>query len=325
MMIDSLGESVLLRSPNWLGDAIMCMPAMGCMLKTNSSQRRFTVLAPPKLQEIWKMLPGIIEVLPAEKDILKTILTIKSRKFDSAILFPNSLRSALEVFLSGIPTRIGYRGHARKWLLTHVFEKIKTEEKFEHQKMDYLRLARHIGFDAPDHATLPEIQQPAERMIGDAYVAVCPGAEYGPAKRWPSENFAEAAAKISEIYHLKIVLLGAECDRESVEEVKKNLNGDCIDVAGKTTLKEFFQYLAHAKLVLCNDSGAMHSAALLRAPTIALFGSTEPALTGPLSDSVRVIREPIHCSPCFLRQCPTEFSCMRAISVEKVIQTAQEI
>lgn len=159
-----------------------------------------------------------------------------------------------------------------------------------------------------------------------AYLAVCPGAEYGQAKRWPAERFASASAQIAGRFGLRIVFLGAKSDVEQVQEVKKELGErDCVDLAAKTTLNEFIQYLAHARLVLCNDSGAMHLAALLRTPAIAIFGSTEPLLTGPLSESARVLREPVHCSPCFLRECPTEFSCMRGITVERVLKTAEEM
>lgn len=220
--------------------------------------------------------------------------------------------------------RAGYVGHWRRFLLTDVFEKRATM-KIYHQKLDYLQLVREFGLDAPDEAGLPEVGKPSERPREGEYLAVCPGAEYGSSKRWPAERFAEAAERIAMRHHLEVVLLGARVDRAQASDVEKNLDVGVVNLAGKTSLAEFVMYLAHAKLVLCNDSGAMHLAALLRTRGLVIFGSTEPELTGPLSDRVKVVREKTSCGPCFLRECPTYFDCMKKVSVESVVEAAEEV
>lgn len=319
-----LGNSILIRSSNWLGDAIMSMPAVAKILEQSKGKADVSILAPEKLREVWKLLPGIKEILPAKKCLYPTAKLVKSRKFTSAILFPNSLRSALEVFLGGVPARAGYAGHGRRFLLTAVFEKEKKEEVY-HQKLDYLNLAREFGFDVQEDAGLPQVNKPQNKLREKEYLAVCPGAEYGPAKRWPAERFGEAAQKIAARHNLEIILLGAKADRKQANDVEKKIGAEAVNLAGKTSLSEFISYLAHAKLVFCNDSGAMHAAALLRTKAVAIFGSTEPELTGPLSDSVKVVREKVSCAPCFLRECRTYFECMKKISVEAVVEAAEEI
>jgi heptosyltransferase-2 len=321
-MLDDLGKSVLLRSPNWLGDAIMTMPAVNQML--SRSDITFTVLAPTKLHDVWKLLPGIHEVIPASKNIFTTIKWLRGRKFDSTIIFPNSLRSALEVFFGGVPMRIGYQGHFRRWLLTTAFEK-QESEFYEHQKLDYLRLVEKIGFEIASDPGLPVLRRPDEKPLEENYFVVCPGAEYGPAKRWPVERFAEAAKFLAEKHSFKVVLLGAKKDVEIAKEIESKLGELCKNFTGKTTLSHFISFIAHARLVLCNDSGAMHLAALLRTPGVAVFGSTEPNLTGLLYEEVRILRAPTECSPCFLKTCSIDYPCMNKISVENVTSIAEDL
>jgi heptosyltransferase-2 len=154
-------------------------------------------------------------------------------------------------------------------------------------------------------------------------LALCPGAEYGPAKRWPAERFAAAANRIAAARGLgEVILLGAEGDRPACMEVARNLTIPHRNLAGQTPLHEFLAWLAHAGFVLCNDSGAMHVAALFGRPGVAVFGSTEQRLTGPITDSIRVVREHAPCSPCFLRECPIDFRCMTAVTTDHVVAAA---
>ncbi|MFH1066551.1 MAG: lipopolysaccharide heptosyltransferase II [bacterium] len=323
--VERLGSNVLLRSSNWLGDAIMTMPAVCALAQQLSPNARLSILAPPKLHEVWKLVPNVAETLPATPNLFETARLLKKRRFTSAVILPNSLRSALEVFLAGIPLRFGYKGHARRFLLTSAFSKIIPPSGIQHQKIDYLQLMRLIGLDVSDEAGLPVVARPLPPSLSEPFLVVCPGAEFGPAKRWPAERFAEAADNIAVARGWRVVLLGARADEAQAAAVEKKIRAPHLNLAGKTTLAELVQWLAHARLVLCNDSGAMHLAALLRAPTVAIFGSTEPRLTGPLSPTVRVLREHVPCSPCFLRRCPLDFRCMNNVAVEQVVRADEEI
>ncbi|MDX6765351.1 MAG: lipopolysaccharide heptosyltransferase II [Candidatus Methylacidiphilales bacterium] len=160
-----------------------------------------------------------------------------------------------------------------------------------------------------------------EGLSSVPYLALCPGAEYGPAKRWPAKRFAEAANRIAAENNLEVILLGAEIDRPTCREVAHLLTVPHHNLAGETSLREFLGWLAHASCVLCNDSGAMHVAAMFGRPGAAIFGSTEPRLTGPITDTIQVVREHVPCSPCFLRECPIDFRCMNAVTVDHLLHT----
>jgi heptosyltransferase-2 len=155
-------------------------------------------------------------------------------------------------------------------------------------------------------------------------VAICPGAEYGPAKRWPPENFLAVAKHFAAKHQARIVLLGTPGDAPLAAELAHQLPG-AEDRAGKTTLAEFLVALASSRLVVCNDSGAMHAASILGVPTVAVFGSTEPQLTSPLGPHTAILRHHVPCSPCFLRECPLDFACMKSITPEMAIAAAEKL
>jgi heptosyltransferase-2 len=155
-------------------------------------------------------------------------------------------------------------------------------------------------------------------------VAICPGAEYGPAKRWPIENFLTIAHHFTAKHKARIVLLGAAGDALVAAELAAKLP-EAENRVGKTSLAEFMAALASARLVFCNDSGAMHVASVLGVPTVAVFGSTEPQLTGPLGSRAQVLRHHVPCSPCFLRECPIDFGCMKGVTPEMVIAMGESL
>lgn len=317
-------SSILIRSSNWLGDAIMTMPAVHA-IRQNCPQARIVVLAQTKLHEVWKRFPGIDAVLSVDKSAWKTAALIRKEKFDMVVVFPNSFRSGLEVFLGRVSVRVGYRGHLRSLFLTKAVRKTLPETGIRHQKLDYLALVREAGFKAPDDIQLPEVPPFNPAPLSEPYLVVCPGAEYGPAKRWPAERFAEAAQRIVQKTGWKVILLGAKADIEASADVEKHLGLPCQNLTAKTSLGEFIDYLHHASMVLCNDSGSMHLAAFLKRPAIAIFGSTEQRLTGPLGNSVSILREHVPCSPCFLRKCPIDFRCMLLLDVDRVVAAADKI
>jgi heptosyltransferase II len=308
---------IFIRAANWLGDSVISVPAVRA-IKAGRPDAHVTVAAPEKIASVWKLVPDIDEVLPLKPgSFFSVVQTIRRQKpFDVAILFPNSLRTALEVWFASIPRRVGFRGHHRRWLLNQ----IATEQPpgpIQHQVYRYLHMARELG--GPDAA--PEIRKFLPRLKTNgapAKLGLCPGAEYGPAKRWLPERFAEVALKITEERPIQWVLFGTAADAERGAAIESTLGAHCVNRIGQTTLDQLVAELSECALLLTNDTGTMHLATLVGVPVVAVFGSTEPRLTGPLGTGHDVIRHQVECSPCFLRECPIDFRCMNAVSVEEV-------
>jgi lipopolysaccharide heptosyltransferase II len=306
--------SILIRSPNWLGDAVMSAPAVRA-IKAGRPDARVTVLAPAKLADFWKVVPEADEVLPIEPNegLLAVARKVRDR-FDVAFVFPNSLRTGLEVWLAGIPRRVGYRRPWRGRAINQIVPDPKPGPMI-HEVHYYLALACNAGA-----AITPEILVPASRPMKDGppLLGLVPGAEYGPAKRWPSESFATVARRVHEETGAKWRIFGVEADRPVADIIAGGLDGQCENLVGQTTLVQLMERLRECRLLLTNDTGSMHLAAFLGVPVLAIFGSTEDRLTGPLGPASRVLRHHVVCSPCFLRECPLDFRCMTAVTVEEV-------
>jgi len=313
----------VVRSPNWLGDAVMALPAVR-NLKDMIEDDPLVVAAPEKLAALWQKCPFVDGVIALEKprNLQATARQLRAGKFGSAVLLPNSLRSASEAYLAGIPQRLGYARGGRGLLLTHAIPAPARNPARLHQRFYYLDLITALG--GPSDPSLPKLRKEPTTVSGSRglVLAICPGAEYGPAKRWPIENFVAVARHFIATRHAKIVLLGAPVDVPFADEFARQLP-EVENRAGKTSLAEFMAALVSARLVLCNDSGAMHVASALGVPTMTVFGSTEPQLTGPMGPRSRVLRHHVPCSPCFLRECPLDFACMKGITPEAAIQAAE--
>jgi lipopolysaccharide heptosyltransferase II len=196
----------------------------------------------------------------------------------------------------------------------------------EHQAEHYLDIARELGADVPDKerrlstagaiANRPSLISAANRRLK---LGLCPGAEYGPAKRWFPERFTEVAAAISEEVPADWILFGTSKDIEIGAAIVESLGDRCVNRIGQTTLDQLIAELRECEMLLTNDTGTMHLATLLAVPVVAVFGSTESSLTGPLGSDHRVLRHQVECSPCFLRECPIDFRCMKAVTVEEVV------
>jgi heptosyltransferase-2 len=271
-------------------------------------------------------MPGLSAFLPTDPNLWITARRAKALGASEAILFPNSLRAALEAWLAGIPLRHGFKGHNRRAFLTHIHRKPLPRHALRHQALDGLSLARQAAasdvpeddFEKPE---LPRLRLPSAGLpfaLPFGFIAAAPGAAYGPAKRWPAERYAAVLNALGR----PALLLGAAGDEETSERLAKLLEIPFQNLTAQTSLPELMALLSQASLLLCNDSGTMHLAAALRVPTLALFGSTEPRLTGPLHSCVRVLREHVPCSPCFLRECPIDFRCMRSLSPGQVLAEA---
>jgi heptosyltransferase-2 len=313
---------ILIRSSKWLGDAVMSVPAVRA-IKRGRPDGHVTVLASSNTSPIWELIPEVDEVISANtSSIFSVVRAIRAHPaFDAAVLFPNSLRSALEVWLGRIPRRVGYRGHRRSWLLNQIVRESGKPRPPEHQAKKYLRIAQTLGADVnslsvAEAVSLPNISP--TKQNGQWKLGLCPGAEYGPAKRWLPERFAETATAVAAQHSVQWILFGKNSDAEVGAAIAASLGDDCVNRIGQTTLPQLIEELRQCRLLLTNDTGTMHLAALLGVPTISIFGSTEPRLTGPLGDNHIVVRHHVECSPCFLRECPIDFRCMKAVTTQEV-------
>jgi heptosyltransferase II len=322
---------ILVRSSNWLGDAVMSVPTIRA-IKAGRPDARVTVAAPENIAPIWKLVPEVDAIIPLPGNRLLSVVQLLRREpsFDVAILFPNSLRTALETWLSGIPRRVGYRGHWRRWLLNQIVPIPRRPGPPEHHSLRFLRIARECGADKFNDRSLAGVQYSTSNVQmaitrQPIKIGLCPGAEYGPAKRWLSERFAEAAEKIGAYSSVQWALFGTARDATAGEQIAAALGDHCLNRIGQTTLDQLIDELRQCRLLLTNDTGTMHLAALLGVPVVAIFGSTEPRLTGPLGDGHIILRHHVECSPCFLRECPIDFRCMKAVSTQEVADAVLSI
>jgi heptosyltransferase II len=317
---------ILVVAPNWIGDALMAQPLLA-LLHQKHPGLQLDVLAPDWIGPVARRMPEVREVIaaPLRHGALqlgtrwRLARKIRSRRYDEALVLPNSWKAALVPFFAGIPVRTGYVGEARYGLLNKLYRDGKRA-----MRQHYARLAGEpMAIEAP-HAALQsgglevpaaEIARTLEKFgVRQPYAVLCPGAEYGPAKRWP--YFASLSSRID----LRAVLLGSTRDLEA----SKDIAG--VNLVGKTTLDEAIQLIAGAAFVVSNDSGLMHVAAALGRPQVALFGSSSPLHTPPASPAARVLWLQLECSPCFARECPLgHFRCMREITVDSVVAQIQHL
>jgi heptosyltransferase II len=323
---------ILIRSSNWLGDAVMSVPAVRA-IKNGRPDAQVTVAAPEKIAPMWKLAPEVDAIIPLPGNWLPSVVRLLRREpsFDAAILLPNSLHAALETWLSGIPRRVGYRGHWRGWLLNQIVPKRRKPGPPGHHSLRFLRIALECGADTSNSNTLRAGVHDSTSKVQIAVnrqpikIGLCPGAEYGPAKRWLPERFAEAAEKISAQSSVQWILFGTTRDATVGEQIAVTLGDHCVNRLGQTTIDQLISELRECCLLLTNDTGTMHLAALLGVPVVAIFGSTEPRLTGPLGNGHIILRHHVECSPCFLRECPIDFRCMKAVSVQGVADAVLSI
>lgn len=366
-------ESILVRGVNWLGDAVMSTPAL-IRLRAARPDARIILLTHEKLRELWTGHPAVNEVVTfaARDPVFRVGRKLRGLACGTALILPNSPRSAIEMWLAKIPRRVGMARPWRNWFLTErlspregetpmtkrtaeevrllietgVALKGKSIPTDAHHIHHYLHLARVLGAQ-------PEPCVPSLAISEDEGVRACekfgatiranrvrpligvnPGAEYGPAKRWPRERFAEAATAFHQLIQSDWWIFGGPADRAVAEEIAKAMRSRLGDggkvecLAGRTTLRELCAASKAVDLFLTNDSGPMHVAAAVGTPVVALFGSTSPELTGPGlpgENRHRLLRETPACSPCFLRECPIDFRCMTGISVEKVVAAMRQL
>jgi len=323
---------ILIVAPNWIGDALLAQPLLA-RLKRRRPGALIDALAPGWTAPVLRRMPEIDEVIDAPFAHGELALgkrrrlarTLRARGYNEAFVLPNTLKSAFIPFFAGIPARTGFVGELRYGLLNRVHR--LDEKALPLMAERYAQLAEEPG--APPERPLPQtglrvdaanLATALERLglsRAKPVVAFCPGAEYGPAKRWPARYFAELAVKLS-AQGRAVWLFGSDKDREIGDEIERA--SAAINLCGKTDLASAIDLLSLAEVVVSNDSGLMHVAAAVGRPVVALYGSSSPEHTPPLAKISRVVRTGIECSPCYARECPLgHFKCMNELAPTRVL------
>jgi heptosyltransferase-2 len=328
---------ILIVAPNWIGDALMAQPLFA-RLREKQPTARIDALAPPWVVPLLERMPEIDEVISAPFAHGALALaarwrlgrSLRGRAYDQAIVLPNSWKSALVPLFAGIGLRSGYVGEARYGLLSLRYRAPRRTIARQSMVEHYAQLSEPPGrappmpLPEPRLRVAPAAAEASARAFGFASspaknAVLCPGAEYGPAKRWPAEHYGELAAALA-AQGVRVFLLGSANDAEICDAVVRASGGAARSVAGRTSLGEAIALIAAADFVVSNDSGLMHVAAGLDRPQVALFGSSSPEHTPPRSRRARVVWLRLECSPCFARVCPLgHFRCMTELTPARVL------
>lgn len=334
---------VMVRSTNWLGDAVMSLPALHA-IRAVFAHAHIALVARPSVADLFARETAVDRIIayPPPKSFRQRrefAARLRAGRFDCAILLQNAFDAALMARLAGIPERIGYNRDARGWLLTQAIPVPEPGDIPRHQRFYYLELLRRAGmmerFPESNAIRLEGID--AARESGNAHlralslsgpvVGISPGAAYGNAKRWLPERFAETAIALRE-HAESFLVCGAPSERDLCEAVTRDLARAGLaarNLAGETTLAQFIDLAAACQLFLTNDSGSMHLASALGVPTVAVFGATDATATGPTGPLARVVYQHAECSPCLLRDCPIDHRCMTRVTAAQVASAALQL
>jgi heptosyltransferase-2 len=320
---------IIIFAPNWLGDAVMALPAIRDV-RRGAPGATVAVVARRSIARLFDLVHEIDEVVADRDGDLLSVLRQTAEPFDAAILLPNSFRSALTALRAGIRERWGYRTDLRGPLLTRAVDRAPAGM---HQVARYQQLVRGLGF--PNGSAVPSLEvdanarEAAARLLQTAgwdgatpLVALAPGAAFGSAKRWPSERFA-ALARALVGDGVRIILVGSMADASTGRAVESALgdSSSVLNVIGQTELPTLAGLLARTRALVSNDSGAMHLGAALGVPVTAVFGPTDERLTAP--PNAVVLSHSVWCRPCHLRRCPIDHRCMRGVQVDAVLHSAR--
>jgi heptosyltransferase-2 len=344
--------TTLVVAPNWLGDAVMALPAIAD-IRRHAAEGRLVIAARRSVADLFAMVPGVDEVVPLERGrgwsamgaLRRNVLTIAHLGADLAILLPNSFQASLLVKRAGVPERWGYARDLRRLLLT---KSAVRDGRSRHQADYYRHLVAGLGMtNGPGIPALevpPAVREASRALLmrhgwdgTSALVGVAPGAAYGGAKRWPATRFARVCARLVSESGATCVLLGSHADSATTCEIALeagkmmaeagSVRNRVLELAGATTLRELAGVIASCRVFLSNDSGSMHLAAAVGVPVVAVFGSTDERVTSPLPIASggeaaparhAVLTSPAWCRPCMLRECPLDHECMTGVDVERV-------
>jgi heptosyltransferase-2 len=330
-------QKILVRATNWVGDAVMSLPALRA-LRERFPNAEISILAKPWVADLYGREPFCDRLIPYTAADLgskrRAARELRPFGFDCAILLQNAFEAAAIVYLAGIPERIGYARDGRSLLLTRAIAVPHQGKIARHERFYYLELLKRAGIldnmpandlirlDGAAAARGAGNQRFRELGMGDVVIGISPGAAYGSAKRWLPDRFATAAGSVARELGAVVAVFGSKEERELCASVTTLIGANARNFAGQTSLGEFIEMAAACRVYLTNDSGAMHIASALGVPTVAVFGATDDAATGPTGPLARVIREPVDCSPCLKRECPIDHRCMTRVDPSRVAEAA---
>lgn len=335
---------LLVRATNWLGDAVLALPALTAV-RQRWPRDEIVILARPGIAELYRGQAIAHRVLVFDHrgvhaGILgreRLVRDLRRQEFDAALLLQNAFEAAWLAWRARIPERIGYARDARTFLLTQAIEVPRAGEVPAHEAYYYLELLRRARW----LERLPQLEQirlrvaseareRAEEMLrragarhGALRVAIAPGAAYGSAKCWPASRFAAVADGLAADFDCDVILFGTAAEKGITQQIAEGMRHRAVSLAGGTSVADLPALLAACQLFIGNDSGAMHVAAAVGLPVIAIFGPTDPHGTAPVTPQLESIRHPVPCSPCFLRACPVDHRCMTRIEVAEVAAAAR--
>jgi heptosyltransferase-2 len=337
---------ILVRAPNWVGDAVMAIPALEAIRHARAGSQ-ICLLARPAVAELFSGQPFANRILPYDfrgrhagwLGREKLASELRKEKFDTAVLLQNAFDAAWLAWRAGIPERIGYARDARGLLLTKAIRVPQEGEIPKHESHYYLELLHRAGWIEKPSAIAPvrlhvtaDARAAADTVLRNAgatqnawRVAIAPGASYGAAKCWPAERFALLADRLISECAADVLFFGTPGEKEIAARIRSNMKGRAISLVGETSMRDLAAIFASCSLFIGNDSGAMHVAAAAGLPVVGIFGSTDPEGTAPLTEQFTLIREPVSCSPCFLRRCPVDHRCMTRIAVDSVFAAAARL
>ena len=334
---------ILVRATNWVGDAIMSIPAL-CAIRQRWPEAQITILARPWVAQLYNGQPFVDRVMPlnvasrSPMAMERAARELREEQFDCAILLQNAFSAAWLVWRAKIPQRIGYARDGRGILLSKAVAVPRQGEIPAHEAFYYLELLRRAGW----LESIPEVTQislnlsagaaeAAEARLREAGVraeakriALAPGAAYGSAKCWPPERFAAVADALVDEFGADVILFGASSEQEICRQIADRMHHRPIILAGQTSIGELPALFSRCSLFVGNDSGAMHVAAAVGVPVVAVFGSTDPRGTAPVTSRKELVQHRVACSPCFLRECPIDHRCMVRVPVKDVRDAAAQ-
>ncbi|HEX9902047.1 MAG TPA: lipopolysaccharide heptosyltransferase II [Acidobacteriota bacterium] len=326
----------LVRTPNWIGDAVLARPALES-LRRNYPESEIWLLAKDWVKELFEMDGLSNGVLPlgdirGPRAFARLARRLKEQRFDAGLLLTNSFASALLFTLARIPERWGYRRDGRGPFLTRSVP-VPELEPPKHQVHYYLDLLKGLGLSVAAPAlrmSLPEKENRAARQSLQALglnlkrplVILNPGAAYGPAKRWPAERFADLGALLQQKKKAEIIITGSSGEEDLAAGIASRLPRPPTVLAGRTSLRQLLGLIGQARLFVTNDTGPMHLANVLSVPVVALFGPTDPVVTGPFHPPAVVLKKEAACWPCLYRKCPYDHRCLANIKTEEVLEAA---
>ena len=321
---------LIVRAPNWLGDAVMALPALAAVRRACASATLVVAArasVAPLFEEETAAAPDELIVVDRAREVAQ----LRGVSADAILLLPNSLGSAWTAGRAGIEERWGFRASGRGWMLTRG---VRRPRGRVHHVEYYLTLVRGLGMDAP--AAVPRVVprprtlERADRLLREAgltpgarLVGFAPGAAYGHAKRWPPDRVAAVVAGLA-ARGVTAVIVGAAADRDTARAIESALPAGTrvVDLVGRTTLRQLVGVIARCAAFVSNDSGAMHVAAALGVPLTALFGPTDERVTSPGgTGAIDLIARDVFCRPCLLRECPIDHRCMKRIDVDTVLRS----